>query len=87
LYASLDTRKLAGFLDVNEEEMVCAMMVLKMSGRSISRIGEEGSAAATAANGATKTVSTSTGSLLDGQMITTSDFDFVITEVRIFTMF
>lgn len=80
LYASLDARKLAGFLDVDEEEMVCAMMVLKMNGRSVCRIGDEGAPAGTTHAGAASNGS-SMGSFLDGQMITTSDFDFVITEV------
>jgi len=87
LYASLDARKLAGFLDVDEEEMVCALMVLKMSGRSVCRIGEEGAGAAGVGNKANAVASSSTsGSLLDGQMITTSDFDFVITENMIKTV-
>lgn len=41
LYASLDTSKLASFLDVDEEEMVQQMMVMKQASRSISRIGSE----------------------------------------------
>ena len=41
LYTSLDTKKLANFLDANEEEMVQQMMVLKRTSRSISRLGSE----------------------------------------------
>lgn len=41
LYASLDTSKLAGFLDADEEEMVQQMMVMKQASRSIGRIGNE----------------------------------------------
>jgi len=87
LYASLDARKLAGFLDVDEEEMVCALMVLKMNGRSVCRIGEEGATIAAGGNKSNAVASSSTGgSLLDGQMITTSDFDFVINENMIKTV-
>ncbi|THH07000.1 hypothetical protein EW145_g3687 [Phellinidium pouzarii] len=63
LYASLDAHKLAGFLDADEEEMVQQMMVLKQCSRRIGRVGSsEGGR----------------GGLLDGEMITTSDLDFVI---------
>lgn len=41
LYASLDTSKLAGFLDADEEEMVQQMMVMKQASRSIGRVGSE----------------------------------------------
>jgi translation initiation factor 3 subunit L len=41
LYASLDAKKLAGFLDVDEEDMVCQMMVMKQAGMSVSRVGAE----------------------------------------------
>jgi translation initiation factor 3 subunit L len=41
LYASLDTSKLAGFLDADEEEMVQQMMIMKQASRSISRVGSE----------------------------------------------
>jgi len=37
----LDTNKLAGFLDVDEEEMVQQMMVMKQASRSIGRVGSE----------------------------------------------
>ena len=63
LYTSLDARKLAGFLDVGEEEMVQSLMVMKQASRSISRVENE-------------------RGLLGGQMISTSDLDFVIDEVR-----
>ncbi len=63
LYTSLGSKKLANFLDVDEEEMIQEMMVMKQCSRSVSRVGTEG------------------GSLLDGQMITTSDLNFVIDEV------
>lgn len=64
LYTSLDAKKLAGFLDADEEEMVQQLMVMKQASRSVSRVGDE------------------KGGLLDGQMISTSDLDFVIREVR-----
>ncbi|RPD65447.1 hypothetical protein L226DRAFT_530970 [Lentinus tigrinus ALCF2SS1-7] len=60
LYTSLDAKKLAGFLDADEEEMVQQLMVMKQSSRSVSRVDEKG--------------------LLDGQMISTSDLDFVIND-------
>ncbi|KAK7434179.1 hypothetical protein VKT23_020310 [Stygiomarasmius scandens] len=60
LYTSLGAKKLANFLDADEEEIVQEMMVMKQASRSVSRIGSE------------------KGSLLDGQMITTSDLNFVI---------
>jgi len=41
LYTSLDAKKLANFLDADEEEMVQQMMVMKQSSRSISRVGNE----------------------------------------------
>jgi len=41
LYSSLDTKKLANFLDADEEEMVQQMMVLKRASRSIGRVGNE----------------------------------------------
>ncbi|KAM5537058.1 hypothetical protein V8D89_009204 [Ganoderma adspersum] len=62
LYTSLDAKKLAGFLDADEEEMVQQLMVMKQASRSVSRVGDE------------------KGGLLDGQMISTSDLDFVIRE-------
>jgi translation initiation factor 3 subunit L len=39
LYTSLDARRLAGFLDADEEEMVQGMMVMKQASRRISRVG------------------------------------------------
>jgi translation initiation factor 3 subunit L len=65
LYTSLGAKKLASFLDADEEELVQEMMVLKQASRSISRVAGSEST-----------------SLLDGQMITTSDLNFVIDEVR-----
>lgn len=68
LYASLDAARLAGFLDADEEETVQQMMVLKQCSRRIGRL-----------------TSSSEGGhgLLEGEMITTSDLDFAIDEVRI----
>ncbi|KAF8958415.1 RNA polymerase I-associated factor PAF67-domain-containing protein [Flammula alnicola] len=44
LYTSLGAKKLANFLDADEEELVQEMMVLKQASRSISRVtGTEGS--------------------------------------------
>ena len=62
LYTSLDAKKLAGFLDADEEEMVQQLMVMKQASRSVSRVEHE-------------------KGLLDGQMISTSDLDFVINDV------
>ncbi|KAF8331311.1 eukaryotic translation initiation factor 3 subunit 6 [Cantharellus anzutake] len=42
LYSSLDAKKLANFLDANEEEIVQQMMVLKQASRSIGRAGLDG---------------------------------------------
>jgi translation initiation factor 3 subunit L len=43
LYTSLGAKKLANFLDADEEELVQEMMVLKQASRSISRVaGSEG---------------------------------------------
>lgn len=41
LYTSLDAKKLANFLDADEEEMVQEMMVMKQVSRSVSRVGGE----------------------------------------------
>lgn len=38
LYTSLDAKKLANFLDVDEEEMVQEMMVMKQASKSLSRV-------------------------------------------------
>ena len=38
LYTSLGAKKLASFLDADEEELVQEMMVLKQASRSISRV-------------------------------------------------
>ncbi|EKM77681.1 hypothetical protein AGABI1DRAFT_114981 [Agaricus bisporus var. burnettii JB137-S8] len=64
LYTSLDAKKLANFLDADEEEMVQEMMVMKQASKSLSRVpgGEF-------------------AGLLDGQVITTSDLNFVIDEM------
>lgn len=62
LYTSLDAKKLANFLDADEEKMVQQMMVMKQASRSVSRVENE-------------------KGLLDGQMISTCDLDFVIDEV------
>lgn len=66
LYASLDARKLAGFLNDDEEAIVQQMMVLKQCSRRVGRVG---------------TAAESGRGLLDGEMVTTSDLDFVIDEV------
>jgi translation initiation factor 3 subunit L len=43
LYTSLDAKKLANFLDADEEEMVQEMMVMKQASKSLSRVpGTEG---------------------------------------------
>ena len=42
LYTSLGAKKLANFLDADEEEMVQEMMVVKQASRSVSRAGTEG---------------------------------------------
>ena len=67
LYTSLDASKLANFLDVDEEQLVCQMMMMKQASRSISRLSAD-------KEGGEKI----RGGLLDGQIITTSDLDFVI---------
>ncbi|KAI0777653.1 eukaryotic translation initiation factor 3 subunit 6 [Trametes elegans] len=41
LYTSLDARKLAGFLDADEEDMVQQLMVLKQASRAVSRVDNE----------------------------------------------
>lgn len=41
LYTSLDAKKLSGFLDSDEEEMVQQLMAMKLAGRSVSRVGGE----------------------------------------------
>ncbi len=41
LYTSLDAKKLANFLDADEEEMVQQMMVMKQVSRSVSRVEHE----------------------------------------------
>lgn len=67
LYTSLDAARLAGFLDADEEETVQQMMVLKQCSRRIGRL------ASTSEKG---------HGLLEGEVITTSDLDFVIDDVR-----
>lgn len=70
LYTSLGAKKLAKFLDVDEEEMVQEMMVLKQASQSLSRVpGVEGSGLGLGLG------------LLNGRMTTTSDLNFVIDEV------
>lgn len=41
LYTSLDAKKLANFLDADEEDMVQQMMVMKQVSRSVSKVGNE----------------------------------------------
>jgi translation initiation factor 3 subunit L len=63
MYTSLGAKKLANFLDADEEEMVQELMMMKQSSRQLNRVsGNE------------------TG-LLDGQVVPSSDLDFVIDEV------
>ncbi|PWN48427.1 hypothetical protein IE53DRAFT_389382 [Violaceomyces palustris] len=57
LYTSLGTDKLASFLEIDEEQLVEMMMVMKSSTRSIKW---------------------SEGGLLEGEVVNTSDLDFVI---------
>ncbi|KAJ9477489.1 Eukaryotic translation initiation factor 3 subunit L [Pseudozyma hubeiensis] len=57
LYTTLGTDKLASFLEIDEEELVEMMMVMKNSTRSLKW---------------------SSGSLLEGEVVNTSDLDFVI---------
>jgi len=65
LYTSLDAKKLASFLDKDEEDVVQEMMMMKQASRSVSRVvsGEK-----------------ERGGLLDGETVSTSDLDFVINE-------
>jgi RNA polymerase I-associated factor PAF67 len=79
LYTSLDAKKLAGFLDKDEEDVVQEMMVMKQCSRSVSRVvgGEKTGNDNQNENGAA-------GGLLHGQTISTSDLDFVINEVCLF---
>lgn len=71
LYSSLDAKKLANFLDADEEEMVQEMMVMKQAGRSIKwekgKDGKEHKA------------------LLEGKPLLTSDLNFVIDDVGLFS--
>lgn len=79
LYTSLDARKLAGFLDSDEEEMVQQMMVMKQAGRCVSRVsGSQGE------DVKDKTKATPPKGLLDGEVISTSDLNFIINEVSSF---
>jgi len=66
LYTSLGAKKLANFLDADEEDMVQEMMAMKQCSRSVSRVGSGAGAGE--------------GSLLDGETISTSDLNFVIDE-------
>lgn len=89
LYTSLDTKKLAGFLDKAEEDVVREMMVMKQASRSVvSRVAapaaaseKEKEAAVAAGLGVPPH---SSGSLLYGETISTSDLDFVINQVCTF---
>ncbi|GJJ13018.1 hypothetical protein Clacol_007267 [Clathrus columnatus] len=76
LYTSLDTAKLASFLDKEEEDVVREMMVMKQASRSVSR--------ATVSSSQEKeridVRARPNGSLLDGETISTSDLDFVINQ-------
>lgn len=72
LYTSIDASKLAGFLeDADEEDMVQQMMVLKQCSRRIGRVS------------IAPTEGSKNGGLLEGDIITTSDLDFVIDGVRV----
>lgn len=80
LYTSLDARKLAGFLDteVDEEEVLSWMMVMKNAGRCIGRVN----IAPTADRDEEKGAGTNGGgSLLDGEWMSISDLNFVVDEV------
>ena len=68
MYTSLDATKLAGFLDVGEEEMISMMMVMKGASRSI--VCRAGTGAGERGLG-----------LLDGEATNTSDLNFVVDEV------
>ncbi|CAD6888298.1 unnamed protein product [Tilletia laevis] len=57
LYTTLGTDKLASFLEIDEEELVEMMMVMKRSTRSLKWVE---------------------GGLLEGEVVNTSDLDFVI---------
>lgn len=87
LYKSLDTKRLAGLVGVTdaaedlekteedkEEDLVEAMMVLKIASRSVTR-------PEAAASGASLTTRVP-GGHLGGTVVATSDLDFVIDEVR-----
>ncbi|KAH8110963.1 eukaryotic translation initiation factor 3 subunit 6 [Phellopilus nigrolimitatus] len=77
LYASLDTRRLAGFLDADEEEMVQRLMVLKQCSR---RVGRVASANIPAEGGQAGPAGQTGRGLLEGEVVKTSDLDFVIDE-------
>lgn len=82
LYTSLDAKKLAGFLDKDEEDIVQEMMVMKQWSRSVSRaVGGEKEKGSDDRNGIAQ------GGLLQGQTISTSDLDFVINEVCLLCCF
>lgn len=61
LYTSLTTDKLASFMDIDEEQVVEMMMILKNS---------------------TRNLKWTHGSLLEGEVINTSDLQFAIDTVR-----
>jgi translation initiation factor 3 subunit L len=73
MYTSLDVTKLAGFLDVGEEEMISRLMVMKNASRTIVCRNQGSSEKGLG--------------LLDGESITTSDLNFVIDEVRLIAFF
>lgn len=75
LYTSLDARKLAGFLEEGEEEMVQRLMAMKVGFMmSVSRV--EGS------NKGDNDGEVKKGGLLEGNVVSTGDLNFVINEVR-----
>ncbi len=67
--------------DVSPEEavenMLCALMVLKLNGRSVCRVDDKGEGAGP---------SSATSGLLDGQLISTTDVDFVVNDVSSFRL-
>ncbi|KAJ3840745.1 RNA polymerase I-associated factor PAF67-domain-containing protein [Lentinula raphanica] len=94
LYTSLTTEKLSSFLESvkvsepdqeaaegaeAEEEAIQEMMVLKQNSRSLSRVAPvQGKG-----NDSSSSGFSATGSLLDGEMISTSDLNFVIDDKTI----
>ncbi|KDQ52880.1 hypothetical protein JAAARDRAFT_197946 [Jaapia argillacea MUCL 33604] len=76
LYTSLDAKKLAGFVDADEEEMVQGMMAMKMGCRSVVGGGVGGQVG----RGEGTLQAESGKGLLEGTLVSTSDLDFVIAE-------